>query len=104
MFEEIDRLAAEPISDGDLQKARNQMESDFIMGLQSNVGRAFNIGMFEINTDDYNNIYEYPDRVRAVTAEDVTRVASEFLTARKRTVVTLLPEEQEAAAAGFEAE
>lgn len=104
MFEEIDRLAAEPISDDDLQKARNQMESDFIMGLQSNVGRAFNIGMFEINTDDYNNIYEYPDRIRAVTAEDVMRAASKFLTARKRTVVTLLPEEQEAAAAGFEDE
>ncbi len=71
------------------------MESDFIMGLQSNVGRANNIGMFAINTDDYSNIYKYPDQIQAVTSEDVMRVTGEFLTARKRTVVTLLPEEQE---------
>ncbi len=95
IFEEIGRLTTEPISDSELQKAKNQMESDFIMGLQSNVGRANNIGMFEINTDDYSDIYKYPDEIQAVTAEDVLRVTGEFLTARKRTVVTLLPEEQE---------
>lgn len=94
VFEEVDRLAIEPISENELQKAKNQMESDFIMGLQSNVGRANNIGMFEINTDDYGNIYKYPDEIQAVTAEDVMRVTGEFLTARKRTVVTLVPEEQ----------
>ena len=104
IFEEIDRLATEPVSDDELQKAKNQMESDFIMGLQSNVGRANNIGMFEINTDDYSNIYEYPDKIQAVTADDVMRAASEFLTARKRTVVTLLPEEQKRADAASAAE
>ncbi len=97
IFEEIDRLATEPISDDELQKAKNQMESDFIMGLQSNVGRADNIGMFEINTDNYSNIYKYLDEIQAVTAEDVMRVAGEFLTARKRTVVTLWPEERKQA-------
>lgn len=104
IFEEIDGLTAEPISHDELQKAKNQMESDFIMGLQSNVGRAINIGMFEINTDDYNKIYEYPDRIQVVTAEDVMRVTGEFLTARNRTVVTLLPEEQKKTDAGSGAE
>ena len=80
-----------------IPKAKNQMESVFIMGLQSNVGRANNIGMFEINTDDYSNIYKYPDEIQAVTAQHVMKVAGEFLTARKRTVVTLVPEEQKQA-------
>ncbi len=98
VFEEIEKLASEQISSNELRKAKNQMESDFIMGLQSNTNRAFNIGIFEINTGDYSDIYEYPDRIQEVTADDVMRVAAEYLVKIRRTVVTLIPEEiQEAA-------
>ncbi|MEE9553186.1 MAG: pitrilysin family protein [candidate division Zixibacteria bacterium] len=93
VFEEIAKLTSEPVSPDELQKAKNQMESDFIMGLQSNTNRAFNIGIFEINTDDYSNIYEYPDNIQKVTADDVMRVAAEYLVKNRRTVVTLIPEE-----------
>ena len=92
IFEEIEKLASEPISPDELQKAKNQMESEFIFGLQSNTNRAYNIGIFEINTDDYNNIYDYPDKIQNVTSEDVIRVVGEYLVKNRRTVVTLIPE------------
>lgn len=95
VFEEIERLAREPVSERELQKAKNQMESGFIMGLQSNTNRAYNIGIFEINTDDYKNIYDYPDRIQAVTSDDVMRVAGRYLTKEQRTVVTLIPEKDD---------
>ena len=94
IFEEIDKLMLQPVSSRELQKAKNQMESDFIMGLQSNTNRANNIGMFEINTEDFNNIYDYPDRIQQVTAEDVMRTAGNYFKKDRRTVITLIPEEQ----------
>jgi zinc protease len=94
IFEETDRLAVEPVSDRELQKAKNRMESEFLLGLQSNVARADNIGMFQINTGDYENIYDYPARIQAVTVDDITRAAAKYLVPDHRTVVTLYPEEQ----------
>jgi zinc protease len=91
VFEEIDRLKTEPISADELQKAKNQMEADFINGLQSNEGRASEVGTFQISTDDYNNIYRYPDKIQAVTADDVMRVANKYLTENQRTVINLIP-------------
>jgi zinc protease len=93
IFQEIDRLSTEPVSDRELQKAKNRMESEFLIGLQSNEARADNIGMFQINTGDYVNIYDYPARIRAVTVDDITRVADKYLIPDRRTVVTLYPEE-----------
>jgi zinc protease len=91
IFEEVDRLKTEPISDNELQKAKNQMESDFINGLQSNEGRASQVGSFQIDSDDYNNIYSYPDKIQAVTADEVMKAANKYLTEYKRTVINLIP-------------
>jgi len=91
IFEEVDRLKTEPISANELQKAKNQMEADFITGLQSNEGRASEVGSYQIDTDDYSNIYSYPDKIQAVTADDVMRVANKYLTENQRTVINLIP-------------
>ena len=96
IFEEIDKLKTQPISDEELQKAKNQMESDFIMGLQSNEGRASEVGSFQIDTDDYTSIYKYPDKVQAVTADDVMKAAAKYLTEDGRTVINLIPEKPKA--------
>jgi predicted Zn-dependent peptidase len=95
IFEEIARISDEAVSPRELQKAKNQMESDFIMGLQSNSSRAFNIGIFEINTDNFSNIYDYPEKIQNVTSNGVMRVAAKYLTKAGRTVITLIPERTE---------
>ena len=93
IYEEIDRLKTEPISANDLQKAKNQMEAEFINMLASNEDRASQVGTFEIDTDDYMNIYSYPDKIQAVTADDIMRVVKKYLVDTKRTVVSLIPEQ-----------
>jgi zinc protease len=100
IFEEIDKLKTEAISDSELQKAKNQLEADFINSLQSNEGRASEVGSFQIDTGDYNTIYTYPDKIQAVTAQDVMRVSNKYLTEMKRTVVNLIPEQPKKAPAG----
>jgi len=99
IYEEIDRLKTEPISAGELQKAKNQMESEFIGGLVSNEDRAGQVGSYEIDTGDYMNIYSFPDKVQAVTAEDIMRVVNKYLVDTRRTVVTLIPEQPKGAGA-----
>lgn len=96
IYEEIDRLKKEPISDKELQKAKNQMEAEFINMLASNEDRASQVGSFEIDTRDYMNIYDYPDKIQAVTAEDVVRVADKYMSERGRTVINLIPEKPKA--------
>jgi zinc protease len=99
IYEEIDRMKTEPISASELQKAKNQMESEFIGGLVSNEDRAGQVGSYEIDTGDYMNIYSFPDKVQAVTAEDIMRVVNKYLVDTRRTVVTLIPEQPKGAGA-----
>jgi zinc protease len=99
IYEEIDKLKSEPISASELQKAKNQMESEFIGGLVSNEDRAGQVGSYEIDTGDYMNIYSFPDKVQAVTAEDIMRVVNKYLVDTRRTVVTLIPEQPKGAGA-----
>ncbi len=95
IYEEIERIKNEPLDQYEIQKAKNQLESDFIMGLQSNTARADAIGMFEVNTDDYRNAFDYPDKVRAVAPDDVMRVAKRYLSKLRRTVVNIIPDNGE---------
>ncbi len=99
IWQEMDRLQTEPISETELQKAKNQLEAEFIMGMVSNEDRATQVGYFEIDTGDYMNIYKEVDGFRRVTAADVMRVAGKYLTDRNRTVVILVPESSSRAAA-----
>ncbi len=99
IWQEVDRLQTEPISETELQKAKNQLEAEFIMGMVSNEDRAVQVGYFEIDTGDYMNIYKEADGYRKVTAADVMRVADKYLTDRNRTVVVLVPESPSRAAA-----
>jgi len=99
IWQEMDRLQTEPISETELQKAKNQLEAEFVMGLVSNEDRAVQVGYFEIDTGDYMNIYKEVDGYRRVTAADVMRVAGKYLTDRNRTVVVLVPESPSHAAA-----
>ena len=92
LFDEIDRFAEEPVSEKELQKAKNQLEADFVFGLQTNSRKGMKIGFYQILAGDYEYIFIAPEKFRSVTAEDVMRVANQFLNNSNRTVVILEPE------------
>ncbi len=98
IYEEIERIKTEPPDQYEVQKAKNQLESDFIMGLRSNADRADAVGMFEINTNDYRNIFNYPDKIQAIAPEDVMMVSAKYLSQRRRTVVNIIPDNGQAEA------
>ncbi len=92
LFDEIESFASEPVTDRELQKAKNQLEADFIFGIQTNSRKARKIAFYQIFSGDYKNIFKAPEMFRSVTAEDVMRVAEKYLNENKRTVVILEPE------------
>jgi zinc protease len=91
---EIDRLLeqvkSELISDRELQKAKNQIESAFVFGQDSIFGQAMKVGHYEA-VGDWRLMDDYLDGIRKVTREDVQRVARQYLDRDRRTIGVLIP-------------
>ncbi len=89
--EEIERLQRDLVSERELQKAKNQIASGFLFGLDSNFNRAMQIGIAETVGAGAGYLQTYVDRILRVTPEDIQRVARTYLIPDRRTVGTLLP-------------
>jgi zinc protease len=90
LYTEIDKFKNEPVSDEELQKAKNQIEAGFIMNQDSIFYQAMLLGQFE-TVANWRLLEKYVDNVRAVTKEDVMRVAKEYFSEDNRTVGILVP-------------
>ena len=77
----------------ELQKAKNLLEAGFVKAMKTNNGVGQTLGFYEHVFGDYKKMFETVERYRAVTAEDVKRVAAKYLVADKRTLAILEPEE-----------
>jgi len=86
----VDKIKSELISERDLQKAKNQIESSFIFAQDSIFGQAMKIGYYEA-TGDWRQMDHYIEGIRRVTREDIQRVAKEYLDRDRRTVGVLIP-------------
>lgn len=93
LYAEIEKLKTAPVSDEELQKAKNQIESSFIMGQDSIFYQAMLLGQFE-TVANWRMLETYVERIRAVTKEDVMRVAQQYFTEDNRTVGILVPLEK----------
>jgi len=90
LYEELDRLKEEPISDRELQKVLNNMEAGFIRRLRSNSGLAYYLSDYESITGDWRYMIRYMDEIRKITPEDVMEAAKKYLVKTNRTVATLV--------------
>jgi zinc protease len=97
IYEELERIKSAPISDQELEKAKNARLVEFYREMRTINGRANTIGTYEVFMGDYNKLFDAAKSYSAVTKEDVQRVAKKYFSANNRTVATLLPENQEKA-------
>ncbi len=95
----VDSVLARFVNEGpgerELQKAKNLVEAGFVQALKTNNGAGRALGYYEHVYGDYRKMFDAVGRYRAVTADDVRRVSREIFDARRRTVVTLVPEARE---------
>ena len=92
LFEELDRIRTQPVSDDELRKAKNQLLADHYRQLKTINGRANLLGEYEVFYGDYHKLYQVEQAYEAVTVADIQRVAAKYLTEKNRTVATLIPE------------
>jgi zinc protease len=90
LYAEIEKMKHEPVTDEELQKAKNQIEAGFIMGQDSVFYQAMLLGQLA-TVADWKLLGTYVEHVRAVTREDVMRVAREYFSPDNRTVGILVP-------------
>jgi predicted Zn-dependent peptidase len=88
---EIDRLVRDGPSERELQKARNQAESEFISALKTNNGAGQTLGFYEHVHGDYRKMFSAIERYRGVTAADCRRVAKQVFDPTRRTIAVLVP-------------
>ena len=89
--QEIERLKTEPVSEAELQRAKNQLRAGILRSLDSNLGMAQALVEYQVKTGDWRNLFEQVDRIDAVTTEDIQRVARQTFTDENRTVGKILP-------------
>ena len=88
-YAELDRLKTEPVSDRELQKVKNGQAADTFRGLQDNSSLFFQLAITE-GYGGFEYLNEHPKRIAAVTAEDIMRVANEYLRSDARAVASYL--------------
>jgi predicted Zn-dependent peptidase len=92
--ESLERLKTEMVTERELEKAINQMETNLIFGLQTNFVRGMRIGFSLARTGDPLGFIEKLESYRHATAEDIQKVAMKYFTPENRTIIRLLPKEK----------
>jgi zinc protease len=92
IYAEIDRLQREPVADWELQKASNLARLSYLSRIRSAQSRATQLSLYKVFYNDPNLLNTRLDKLKAVTREDLKRVAQQYLQPAMRTVVLITPQ------------
>jgi zinc protease len=93
VHEEIARLAAEGPSAREMEKARNHLLARDLFSRETAAGTAERLGMMEA-ARTWRIFADWPDRIRAVTADEVKGAMRRYFVPANRTVGWSIPAEQ----------
>jgi len=93
VYEEIAQLARDGPTDDEVTRVRNQIAAGAVRRIESNLGLALQIAESESLLNGWRETFRSNEALRAVTAEDVRRVAARYFSASNRTVATLITAE-----------
>lgn len=89
IFYEIDRLQAEPPSADELKAVKNYMAGVFVLQNSSRSGIINVLELVDLHGLPSDYLKTYVQRVNAVTAEDVQRLAKKYIDDEKATIVVV---------------
>jgi zinc protease len=97
LLAEVKKLQEAPVSAAELEKAKNQIITSQLRQMETNNGKAQSLGQAAVLLGDPNRVNTQLDRLQAVTAADIQRVAKKYFTEANRFVFYYLPEAKPAA-------
>lgn len=86
IYAELDKIQKEPVTAEELEGVKARAKMQFIDGLDSNMGIAMQLAVYQNLQGDWHEMFKYLDRVDAVTAADIVRVANATFAKSNRTV------------------
>ena len=93
IYEALERVAREGVTERELQKAMNRLSASFVFGLQSNLSRATQLAEYELYWGNAELIRQELANYAEVSLDDVKRVAGQYFAATNRTVLDVMPVE-----------
>ena len=88
--DEIERIRNQKVSEEELARAKVRARVNLIRGLESNMGLALQMAHFHVLTGNWRNLFHSIDRIDQVTAEDINRIANQYLVPKNRTVASIV--------------
>lgn len=101
---EIERLATEPITQAELDKALKRAKVQMVMAAESVTGQGQTLGMAEATTGDYAWFENTLEQINKVTLDDIERVRRQYLRKQNRTVGWYEPAVKSNGASGLDEE
>ncbi len=92
VWQELDKLQTEPVSQEKLDEIRASYRKRFFYGLQRNNDIAETLAETQASAGDWRRVYQKYNDYDLVTVEDITKLAQELFARDKATVVYLEPE------------
>ena len=90
---EIEKLRTELATEEEMSKYKRGTKKNLLDGMKANNSMARLLTNYDVLTGDWRNLFDEIDRVESVTAEDVRRIAQEYLVRKHRTIGEIIPEE-----------
>jgi predicted Zn-dependent peptidase len=92
IIEELHRVATEPVSEAELNKAKNQMRGSLQMAMESNSSVADRISNELLLLQKVQTVEEIMERLDAVTPDDILRVGAEMLDLKRLRLGIISPD------------
>ena len=96
IWNEIEKIRTELVSEKELQKVKNQFESQRISGYQTVLQKADQLAHYYVIHKNTNEINLELDKILSITSEDIRGAAVKYLKPENSVVLYYLPKEQRA--------
>jgi len=90
-FREIDKVLKNGVTEDELTKAKNIKESEFIFGKKDVLEKAQTLARYNSYYGDPSLINTENDKFLSVSADDILRVANQYLGAKNRVILIYMP-------------
>lgn len=89
--DEIAKIRKSGLTDLELEKTKNIVMVDYVNGLKTISGKARAIAETETVEGDYSLLFDKLNVYQSITKEDVIRVANQYLTPNKFSIIKVMP-------------
>jgi predicted Zn-dependent peptidase len=91
VYRTVADIARNGVTGRELQKVQNRVRAAYVTQLETNLHRATRLAEFEMYDGNAALVRTELDRYAAVRADDIRRVAAQYLTTANRTVLDVVP-------------